>query len=345
MEQTLNILDQYLDPRLIFQYPPANVQMPSFPLASLFPDVVIEGDTYEFSQQLNPQVTVARFHALNSETDLDSREGTQTSFARLGYVKRERSLKEDDLLMLAHPVSDVAIRQAKDSAFNDAWAMINACRLRVEALRSEVLTTGKLVIDENNYKAEYDFGVPDENRKTFNWSDTKADIFKDLMEICDEIENNGQDIRPAYMFVSTKTVNRLLSDEKIRSAMFGVNAALIPNLNTLNATFNSWGLPTLVKYNQFMNFANANNTGYERKRLMDEDTIVLIPDGPIGNTVYGTCPEEVNARLSGVTLTKSDNVVLQIIPGHDYETQTIKASTRPFVSLNLPQQLVIGSIT
>lgn len=344
MNYNLNIVDEILNPSLILKYPPEKVDN-SFFFESRFPSKTIEGSKYEFTQDNQQRVTMARFHALNSNTDLDSREGIETSYGKLGYIKRERSLNEDDLLMLAAPISDIAFRQARDNAYNDAWAMVQSCRQRVEATRAEVITTGKLVIDENGFKAEYDFGVPEENRIDFKWDDGKADILQDIMETCDMIENNGQNIRPAYMLVSNKTINRFLANEKLRSAMFGVNAAIYPTQATLNSQLASWGLPRLVRYNATARYANEDNTGYVDKRLMDEDAIIMLPEGALGNTIYGTTPEEVNKRLQGVELARRDNTVLQIIPDHDYETQTIKASCRFFVTLNVPKQVVIGKIT
>lgn len=345
MEYNANIVEQVLDPELILQFPPEQIQQ-SFFWESRFPSRTIQGSKYEFELDQDTRVTMARFHALNSNTDLDQRTGRETAYGTLGYLKRERSLNEDDLLMLAAPVSDIAFRQARDNAYNDSWAMIQACRERVEAVRAEVVTTGKLVIDENGYKAEYDFGIPEENKnKELQWNDPKTDILQDVLEICDDVENNGQGIRPAYMIVANKTIQKLLANEKLRSAMFGVNSAIYPTQATLNAAFQSWGLPQIVRYNDTARFANANNTGFVEKRLMDEDQVIFIPEGPLGETIYGTTPEEVNARIGGDVLSRSNNIVLQIMAGHDYETQTIKASTRFFVALTRPKQIVLAKIT
>ena len=338
MDYNLNIVEQVLDPDLILKFPPEQVNQ-SFFWESKFPARTIQGSKYEFVMDQDTRVTMARYHALNSNTDLDSRVGTETMYGTLGYIKRERSLNEDDLLMLAAPITDIAFRQARDNAYNDSWAMIQACRERVEATRAEVVTTGKITIDENGYKAEYDFGIPEENKKDFKWNDPKTDILEDILDTCDQIENNGQGIRPAYMIVANKTIKMLLSNEKLRSAMFGVNSAIYPTQATLNSYFAQWGLPQLVRYNDTARFANANNTGYEEKRLMGEDQVIFIPEGPLGETIYGTTPEEVNARIGGDVLSRSNNIVLQRMASHDYETQTIKASTRFFVTLTRPKQM------
>lgn len=342
----LNLLEKTLDPNSIFDYS-VGLQQRKYFWESLFPVKEIEGSKYEFQQQDDTIVTMARFHALNSETDLDSRIGQEVSYGTLGYVKRERVLDEDDLLTLAQPVTNTAYKNALLSAYDDGNAMITACKEKFEAVRAQVATTGKLVVeDENGFSCDYDFGVPDENRKTFNWAgNAKADILKDIMQVCDEIENNGQNTRPAYMVVSSKTIAMLLENEKLRSAMFGVNSAIMPTQATLNAQLQSWGLPQIVRYNEYGMFPTPDNSGAVKKRLMDEDAIIMLPQGPIGNLILGTTPEEVNKRLQGVEVTKRNGIVLQVIPGHDTESQVIKASARFFVSLSRPKQIVIGKIT
>lgn len=334
-----------ITPSNMFDYSYSKPRDPGF-WEGKFPSVTVAGNKYDFLQdEIETDVTMARFHPFNSPTDLDQRRGSKVSTATLGYLKRERALEEEAMLLLAQPGNDAAINQAIRMAYNDADAMIRSIEARVEQLRAEVVTTGKLVIDENGYKDEYDFHIPDENKKTFNWNAGGAKILDDIFNLCDEIENNGQDTRPAYMVCSTKTINLLLNDELIREAMFGVNSAILPNAATLNAQLQAWGLPQIVKYNNHAFFSNANNTGSEKKRLLPEDEVLFIPEGPLGNTVWGLTPEEANSFRTGEQLTKRNNIVLQVLGGHDPENMITKASARVFVTLAVPKRIAIGTIT
>lgn len=344
LTQTINFSDA-ITPSNIFDYSYTQPRQPFF-WEGKFPSVVVSGKTFDFLQdEIESEVTMARFHAFNAETDLDWRIGAKVSQATLGYLKRERIIEEEAMLLLAQPGNDTALRQAITRAYNDGDAMIRAIESRVEQLRAEVATTGKLVIDENGYKDAYDFNIPEENRIELKWgADSGAKIIDDIGMICDQLENNGQDTRPAYMICSTKTINRLLCDEFIREAMFGVNSAILPNATTLNSQFVSWGLPRIVRYNNHALFANKENTANEKRRLMPEDEVLFIPEGPLGNTVWGLTPEEANAFRTGQTLTKRNNIVLQVLGHHDTEEMVVKASARVFVTLAVPKRIAIGTI-
>lgn len=342
------LFNEAVTPSNIFDYSYNIPRSPGF-WEGKFPSVTVSGKYFDFKQdEVDSEVTMARFHPFNAETDQDWRDGVKVSKAELGYLKRERTLDEEALLLLAYPGNDAAVRQAIETAYRDGDAMIRSIESRVEQLRAQVATTGKIQINENGYTASYDFHIPAKQRYDLKWNDPSAKILDDIMNICDEIENNGQDTRPAYMVVSSKTINLLLNNERIREAMFGVNSAIRPNAATLNSQFASWGLPQLVKYNahgRFPNSENSRNGSVNRKRLMDENKVIFIPDGPLGNTVWGTTPEEANAYRTGETLTKQNNIVLQVLGEHDPESMVTKASARVFVTLGVPKRMGIGTIT
>lgn len=334
-----------ITPENMFDYTYSKPLQPGF-WEGKFPSVVISGKDYEFSQdEIDSEVTMARFHPFNAETDIDQRIGMKVSKATLGYLKRKRTIEEEAMLLLAESNKDESIRRAIQLSYNDSDAMIRSILTRVEQMRAEVVTTGKLVINENGYSDEYNFNIPDENKKTFDWTSPDADIIGDIENLCDLIENNGQDTRPSYMVVSTKTIRLLLNNEKIRQSIFGVNAGMPPNQVQLNDLMEKQGLPRLVKYNLTAKFADADNIGYVKKRLMPENEVLFIPEGPLGNTVWGTTPEEVNAFVSGQQLTKRNNIVLQITGKHDTESMEVKASARAFVTLSVPKRIGIGTIS
>lgn len=340
--QTINLAEIGLTPSSIFDYD-VRVNQYTYPLEAYFRKKSVPGQWYDFTQNENTQVMMARYHPLNAPTDMISREKVAVSRAKLAYSKVEMGLDEDDLLNLAAPRTDAEEQYAQENIYDDTSSVITSIREKREAQRAEVLFTGKLNINENGYIYEFDFGIPEENRKTLKWltgaNDKNFNIFNDISDIQDQLMNNGQNVPAAYILAPSKVINTCLLDPVIRSEM----ATLNPNFRITREDLNTWlskhDLPIFVPYDRLMTFPDETLSIGTQKRLLDDNKIVFIPDGYVGDFVSGVTPEEINAD-STVSIARQDDIVLQTFKNHDPEGQFIKAAARFFTTLSVPKQIV-----
>lgn len=346
MAEIINLAEHGVTPDSLFDYD-VRVNQYTYPLEAYFRKRSVPGKYYDFTQNENTQVMVARYHPLNAPTDLISREKVNINRAGLAYVKQEILLDEDDILTLASPRTDAEHDYALRNIYDDGSRPMIAVREKAEAQRAEVLFTGKLNINENNYVYELDFGVPEENRKTFKWytgaSEKNFNIFNDISDVQDMLLNNGQNVPAKYILCSPKLLHTMLLDPTIRSEMATLNPQNRITRDELNNWLSAHELPILVPFNRKITVPDSTLSVGTQKKLLEDNTCVFIPDGYVGDFVTGITPEELNTD-STVQVSTRDGITLQQWHSHDPEGQAIKASSRIFTTLSVPKQIVIGTI-
>lgn len=343
----VNILEDVLNPNSIFDYD-IETNPYTYDLEKFFTPVTIQGKTYEFTQDERSQIMASRYTVHNAPTDLISRENYKTSFAKLPYTKIGMTLDEDDLMALATPQTDLAFNQAVTKMYDDSARILRAIREKREIQRAEVLFTGKIDINENNYIQSFDFGIPEENRKEFNWQ-SDAKIYEDIYNVTSQLKNNGQNVAPSFMIARPKLIDKILMDEKIRAMLSTYNVLNVPTIQDLNNWLVRHNLPQFISYNRVAVFPDETMSHGESKALLDENKIVFIPNGSLGNFVNGTTPEEAHALVKGlpggVQMSRQDDIVLQTFGKADPEEEILKASARFFTTISVPKQIAIATVT
>lgn len=346
MAEMINLAEHGVTPQSLFDYD-VRVNQYTYPLEAYFRKRTVPGKYYDFTQNENTQVMMARYHPLNAPTDLISREKVNINRAGLAYTKQEILLDEDDILTLANPRNSAEYDYALRNIYDDATRPMIGNREKMEAQRAEVLFTGGLKVNENGYVYEFDFGIPEENKKTLKWytgaSEKNFNIINDISDIQDMLMNNGQNVPARYVLCPPKLLHTMLLDPTIRAELATLNPQARITRDELNSWMTSHELPILVPYSRKVTVPDETLSVGTQKRLLDENKCVFIPDGYVGDFVTGITPEEVNT--DSIVQTASNNgITIQQWRSHDPEGQAIKASSRFFSTLSVPKQVVIGTI-
>ena len=149
-------------------------------LEELFPPRKTEALEIKMIKGANNLPVSASIHAFDTEAEIDQREGSSYDTAELALIKRKRKLSEKEIIRLESPRNDAEEREAIGRIYNDVDDLQDSVLTRAEAMRGEALSTGKLVINENGYKTEIDYGVPANHRQTFAWSSGAPDILGNM---------------------------------------------------------------------------------------------------------------------------------------------------------------------
>ena len=181
--------------------------------------------------------------------------------------------------------------------FDDEAELLEGAEVQRERMRMMMLTTGTISVEGNGQTYDYDYGMPEDHsvNATVAWSNPDATIISDIRKGIDKIvEDTGV------------TVTRALCSSKV-FGYFRINKEL---KGTLLAISDGTGYLSDEKIKQyFKDELYIEIVTYDKKyrdeketaqRFVSDDVFVMFPDGQLGNTWFGTTPEESDLMASEV---------------------------------------------
>lgn len=276
---------------------------------TLFPEV--KHDTLEFSYLVGASSlpVIASAHAFDTEAEIGSREAAKQAL-EAAYVKRKMQLTEKDLIALKFPRTEGEKKYLMGRVFNDIDNLVAGVKARIEVMRMEALTTGKVTLNENGLNMSVDYQVPDNHQESLSgtdlWTDPNADIIGDL-----ERWQNSLDEKATRALTSTKVLTQILRNSKIIGYLFGKDSGRIPTRQDLNAFLQQHDLPTIAVYDSKYRKQNANGT-YTTHRYFGENKFVMFGANTLGETLYGPTPEESRMILEGADVSSVEKVIAMV---------------------------------
>lgn len=311
---------------------------------TLFPSKKIEGLEIRMIKGATNLPVAAPVHAFDSETDIGSREGADYSMQDLALIKRKIKLGERELIALENPRNTAEERQMIDKIFNDVDNLRNGVLARIEAMRMEALSTGKIVLNENGVNTTIDYGTPNNNKVTKTWSGDATTIVSDIFSMVNHIVDKTG-FTPTRALTSTKVLNIMLQNEMIRKQIYGTNYNKMLTLGELNQFMAAQSLPQIAVYDA--KYRKQDKKGaYSAARYLDEKAFVMMPDGALGNTFYGLTAEELALRTKGgVDISQIGNILIEQYATNDPVAKWIKAVATALPSFPYADQVGMFTIS
>lgn len=312
---------------------------------SLFPERKIQDIEFDMILGAGGLPVSAEVHAYDTETQMASREAIEKGAASLALIKRQIKIAEKEIIKINNPRTTAELTHVLTQLYNDADKMVESVKVRVEAMRMELLATGKVSINENKVKVSLDYKVPAGNKKSFNWSNlATAKPLEDLTTLADAIEDTSGS-RPTRALASRKIARTICNADTIRAAIHGVNSDKIVTLAQLNELLSQSDLPQIVTYEGKYKVEGAK--GYTTKRYFDENTISMFGPETLGETIYGLTAEEVKLIGDGKMDEASmvGNVFVGTYTSIDPVGEFTKAAATVLPTLPHGEELGIGTIT
>ena len=157
---------------------------------------------------------------------------------------------------------------------------------------------------------------------TDKWSDTEnSDPLDDVSVGMDSVEAKTGE-RPSILIVSRKTMDYLKQNKKIKSAILAQNvtANIFMNDNRVKEIFSAeLGVNIIDYYKQYKNEAGT------AAKFYPDGFATLIPNGALGNTWYGTTPEErtlMGGKEADVSIVNTGVAVSVIVTSDPVHTKT-----------------------
>lgn len=207
--------------------------------------------------------------------------------AEMPFFKESLYIDEElrqQLNMVLETGNTAYIDAVLNRIFNDNTVLLEGAAARREQMRMMALTTGAISITANGQDFDFDYGMPATHQVTVTtaWSNPAADIGADILTGLDLIEDDTG-VRPTRALCDRKTWNSMLKNNDFKEA----NDQTVFNDRQLKQyLMDQYGIEVVVYSKRY------NNDSKAATPFVPADTFVLFPSGALGNTWFGTTPEE-----------------------------------------------------
>lgn len=260
----------------------------------LFPNRKQPGLKLDWIKGANQKAVVLHLSAFDAKVLKRNRIGFNTMSTNMPFFKDSLDIDEElrqQLLMIDQ--SNVAYaKELIRKIFDDNATLIKSAAVTNEMMRMQLLTTGTIAIANNGQEYLYDYGLEEYQKveATKPWSDPTADIIGDIIGYQDTmVENTG--VKPTRIVMRTNTFRNLMKNDYIKNYIYVLaNGKVNATENAVRQFFNEQaGITSIALYDKV--YTDVDGT---TKFFLPEDTVVMLPEGNLGFTNFGTTPEEAD---------------------------------------------------
>jgi len=250
----------------------------------------------------------------------------QTEMPFFREAKRIGEKDRQELNRLLASNLDGAVDALIANIYDDATDLVKGAMVQPERMIMQLLSTGKIAITANRVNYDYDYKMPEEHKEelltTARWSDAASTPLQDIIAWQDLVEEDTG-VRPTSAILTRKTFGYLLQHDSIRKDLnpLGSQNIILTDSMVKQYLLNKLGLSVAV-YNK--KYTAEDGT---LKSFYPDDYITLIPSGGLGNTYYGTTPEESDLMTgetnADVSIVNTGVAITTIKEAHPVNVQTI----------------------
>lgn len=257
---------------------------------------------------------VLKLSAYDTKATLRDRAGFTDVESEMPYFKEGFLIKERDrqeLNKLIDSGNQTYVDIILNNVFDDATNLVDGAKTQFERMRMQLLCKGKIQITFNGLGIDYDYGV---NKTTVStsWATKTTDIMADLETAMDKVETRSG-IRPTRAICTSKTFKYFRENEKIVGAIRALNTTKYVTSKMVKEYIQDELDLTIQIYDKKYKDESA-----AENQFFEDDIFTLLPGGILGNSWYGTTPEEsdligsnvanVSIVNTGVAITTSETV-------------------------------------
>lgn len=269
---------------------------------ALFPDRKKLGLKLEFLKGFRSLPIALMPSAFDTKPTLRGRIGVKDFSTKMPFFRESMKLNEEDrqqLLMFQESANNAYARQLMQIIFDDRANLVNGALVQSERMRMSLLVDGTIDISAPNksgivvnYKYNYDPQGEwvDSNTDTVatDWDDPDADIYGDISALKKDAQARG--IMLTRAICTTKTWNYICKNNAIKKDMnpVGYQNIIISDADVRKYLVEKLGVNFVIYDKQYKDEAGADQQFYP------DNYVTFMPVGTLGNTWYGTTPEEAD---------------------------------------------------
>lgn len=296
----MTIFDLVKAPELTSYWEEHRQDMPPYLGEELFPADKKLGLKLDWIKGANGLPVVLKPSAFDVGAVPRPRIGFDKLSAEMPFFKESTYIDEElrqQLNMVMETGNQAYIDAVMNRVFADEMHLLEGARARREQMRMMALTTGAIAITANGQAYNYDYGIPSDHKSevTTSWSTTTSDPIEDMRKAMDKIEDDTG-VRPTRGVCTRKTWGYLRVNEKIIKSIFVLSNGQVSALSDARLSqylMDELGLELIVYGKRYKNDAGT------ATQFVPDDTVVLFPEGTLGNMWFGTTPEESDLMGTG----------------------------------------------
>lgn len=273
-----------------------NVESQELLGAQLFPARKQLGLKLQAVKGAGGQPVVLRASAFDTKVTFRDRMEVELIDKEMPFFKEALLIKEVDrqqLNTLSQTGNQALINTVLSGIFNDSANLVAGAKARLEAMRLQVLATGKIAVKSNGVAQDFDYNVSEDRQGTsaVAWGEEGATPLQDIEDAIVALEEAGGVAEVIYL--NSKTFGNLKKGADTIERV-GNNGA-VRNSEIENYFNDEYGIRFVVINEQFID-----DDGVTKKYFPD-GRVTLAPNSTLGSTVFGTTPEESDL-VSGANL-------------------------------------------
>lgn len=282
------------------------------------------GMELEWAKGANNTPVALRPAAFDTKATIRDRRGLEKVKTEMAFFRESMLLKEKDRqqLMQFQKMNDQnLIDMVLTNLYDDKSGLIEGARVQNERMIMQLLAKGTIGIETEEQTYEYDYKMPASHKfkAAKDWKDPSADIYGEILKAQRKIAaDNGAVLTKA---ICNSTVwAKIASNEKIIKEIVG-NSFTIVGDEELKAWFKRKLKLNIAVYDKVYEDESGTTKNY-----YEGEGITLIPDGILGDLVFGTTPEEADAMYSNVAnvaITNTGVAVTSLVDVNPVKVETI----------------------
>lgn len=252
--------------------------------------------------------------AFDAKSTFRDRVGIALSETQMPFFRESMLVKEADEqeIMRVQDANDPYAQQVLDNIFNDTQTLIDGANVVPERMIMQLLApfSGNfgIAIKANGVDYTYNYD-PDGSLKKQHYLKIEAENDKwNAAETCDPLKNleDAMDAqeeatgnRPEVLLMSKATFNYIKNSKKVRSGVLAQNVTANVNYTTARVrqfVEEELGVQIVIYNKQF-----KDETG-TAKKFYPDNMVAMLPSGTLGQTWYGTTPEESRGAMAGASV-------------------------------------------
>lgn len=269
--------------------------------------------------------------AFDAKAPVRDRIGVSKIETEMPFFRESMRIGEFDrqqILMAMEAANKDILKPMIQKIFDDAGNLVKGVNVVAERMRMQLLSTGKIRIKADGVDYDYPGFLKSSQMSslsgTAKWSDFEnSNPVQDILDLMEDAEDATGN-RPTRAICTRKTWGYLLQNEKIKKDMNPIGGLnIIMTDNVLKQYFlDKLGLTVVVYNKKFLL-----KLGGATQQFFPDNVFTLIPDGNLGNTYFGTTPEEAdlltNASQAKVSIVNTGTAVTTYAEPHPVNVLTI----------------------
>lgn len=281
----------------------------------LWPDNKKMGLKLEWIKGSNGLPVVLKPSAFDVSSIPRPRIGFEKLSAEMPFFKESKYIDEElrqQLNMVLETGNDAYIDTVMNNIFNDEMELLEGAAAQRERMRMMALTTGVIAVEGNGQAYDYDYGMPEDHKATVkkSWSDPTAPIMQDIRDAIQKIqEDTGVTVERAVCRSKVFGYFRINNEIKASIMVMTDGVGFISDAKIKQYLMDELGIDVAINDKRYK------DEDGEVQNYVAEDIFVIFPSGQLGNTWFGTTPEEsdlMSSNVANVTITDTGVAVTTV---------------------------------